>query len=104
MRAMRWMGFGAISAALVVTGYSRSAAAQDWWDTAWPYRIEVAATGAGVAEASIDFGAELAALGLNRAILDVRSIRVVPYDGTTPLDVVPHAETYSVLLDDADDP
>lgn len=101
---MRGRRLGALAGVLAVMAYVRPASAQDWWDSAWPYRIEVTVTGTGVAEANIDFGATLTALGLNRAILDVRSLRVVPYDGETPGTPLPHAETYSVVLDSADEP
>jgi glycosyl hydrolase family 123 len=72
-----------------------------WWDQAWPYRIEVDASGSGVVSASIDFGAALTGLGLNNAILDLRSVRVVPAGAAA---AVPHAETYSVLIEDAENP
>lgn len=79
-------------------------AADAWWDDAWPYRIPVAVGGSGVAQVSIDFTAAFAALGLNGALLDVRSLRVVPYSGATPGAPIPHAETYTTMLDDADSP
>ncbi len=75
-----------------------------WWNDAWPYRIPVTATGNGVAEVGIDFSAAFDALGLNAALLDIRSLRVVPYSDGTPGAPLPHAETYSTLLDDADNP
>jgi len=39
-----------------------------------------------------------------RALLDVRSLRVVPYTGNVPRDAIPYAETHSTMLDDADAP
>lgn len=69
-----------------------------WWDDAWPYRIPVTAGGSGVVEVSIDFTTALDALGLNGGLLDLRSVRVVPYYGTEPGSPVPYAESYSDLL------
>ena len=80
----------------------RADAADAWWNDAWPYRIPVTVSGSGVAQMSIDFTAAFAALGLNGGLLDVRSLRVVPYSGTTPGTPVPHQETYSTLLNGAE--
>ncbi len=92
-----------VGAAFVLAGvWARSAQAQDWWDAAYPFRVPVSVAGSGVAEVSVDFGALLTTLGTQNALLDVRSIRVVPYDGTTPRSPIPYAETYSHLLFDAD--
>ncbi|MBN1609529.1 MAG: DUF4091 domain-containing protein [Polyangiaceae bacterium] len=82
----------------------RLASAQQWWNPAWPYRVPVTADGSGTVEVAIDFGALLDSLGLNHALLDLRSVRVVPYDGSTALDPVPYAETYSVLVEDGEEP
>ncbi len=79
-------------------------AADAWWDEAWPYRLPVTVGGSGVAQVSVDFTAASEALGLNGALLDLRSLRVVPYDGTVPRAPVAHAETYSTVLEDADSP
>ncbi len=75
-----------------------------WWDEAWPYRLRAEVSGEGIVEADVDFGAALGALGLNHALLDVRSLRVVPYSDGTPGTPIPYAETYSRMLEDADDP
>ena len=56
----------------------------EWWDLGWPYRIPISVAGTGVVEVSVDFTAELSTLGLNQGLLDVRSLRVVPYMGSTP--------------------
>ncbi len=87
------------------TGVGRAESpADDWWDDGWPYRMPVAVGGQGIAETAIDFTAALNALGLNHALLDVRSLRVVPYTGTLPGAPLPYAETYSAMIEDADAP
>lgn len=75
--------------------------AVSWWDDAWPYRIHVTSSGDGIVAANINFSNELNTLGLNHALLDLRSIRVLPENSSTPL---PYAESYSTLLEDADNP
>ncbi|RPI31003.1 MAG: hypothetical protein EHM70_12530, partial [Chloroflexota bacterium] len=75
-----------------------------WWEDAWPYRLPVSVSGSGIAQAAIDFSAAFQALGLNAALLDIRSLRVIPYQGGLPGDPLPYAETYSALLDNADNP
>ncbi|MBN1656808.1 MAG: DUF4091 domain-containing protein [Anaerolineae bacterium] len=79
-------------------------AADPWWDEAWPYRIPLSVTGSGSVEVAIDFTAAFQALGLNGALLDIRSLRLVPAPGGMPGTPVSFQETYSTLLDDADDP
>jgi hypothetical protein len=79
-------------------------AADAWWDDAWPYRIPVTVSGSGIAQVSVNFTTAFNALGLNSALLDVRSIRVVPYNGTTPGTPTAYAETLSTMLEDADAP
>lgn len=95
------MGFLILLMCLYTPSSSSHADTAVWWDDAWPYRLPVTANGEGIAAASINFTAELNALGLNHALLDLRSIRVLPADGSAPL---PYAESYSALLEDADDP
>ncbi|MFO7681329.1 MAG: DUF4091 domain-containing protein [Chloroflexota bacterium] len=77
-----------------------------WWDEGWPYRIPVTVSGSGVAQANINFTTAFAYLGLNGALLDVRSLRVVPYVGTSPAvgGAIPYEETYSDMLENADSP
>jgi hypothetical protein len=53
-------------------------AADAWWDEAWPYRVPVTVGGGGIAQVAIDFTVAFDALGLNGALLDLRSLRVVP--------------------------
>ena len=85
---------------------SHADAADSWWDEGWPYRIPVTANGSGVAQANINFTTAFANLGLNNAVLDVRSIRVVPYTGNSPAvgGDIPYQETHSTMLEDADSP
>jgi hypothetical protein len=81
----------------------RADAADTWWDTGWPYRLRVDATGGtGVASVSLNFTTQFAALGLNHALLDLRSLRVVPYTGGVPGAPLPYAESYSTLLADSE--
>jgi len=73
-----------------------------WWDEAYPYRLPVKVDGSGIAAVSINFSDEFAALGREGTLLDVRSIRVVPYRNGVPGEAIPYEETYSTLLIDAD--
>ncbi len=93
------------SAPISVPAEAAKATATDpWWNTAWPYRVSVLVSGRGVAEAELNFTEIFNTLGLNHALLDLRSVRVVPYYDTTPDDPIPYAETYSTLLEDAENP
>jgi hypothetical protein len=56
----------------------------------------------GKASVNIDFSSAFTALGLADALLDVRSIRVVPYRDGTPGEAIPYEETYSTLLIDGE--
>ncbi|MDY6867142.1 MAG: DUF4091 domain-containing protein [Chloroflexota bacterium] len=73
-----------------------------WWDEDWPYRLRVMVDGDGVASVSVDFSQEFSNLGLGDALLDVRSIRVVPYRDGMPGEPIPYEETYSTLLVDGE--
>ncbi len=84
--------------------FSHANEADQWWNEAWPYRIPVNVTGNGVGQVSINFTKVFEALGLNGGLLDIRSIRVLPYNGSFPEDAVAYQETYSVILENADDP
>ena len=81
-------------------------ASDAWWDEGWPYRIPVTVSGSGVTQANINFTTAFANLGLNNAVLDIRSVRVVPYAGNNPAagGAIPYDETYSTMLEDADNP
>ncbi len=90
---------------LLTSPFSREASgetADSWWDEDWPYRLRVAVDGAGVASVNVDFSQEFATLGLPEALLDVRSIRVVPYRDGVPGEAIPYEETYSTLLIDGE--
>ena len=82
---------------------SRPADAGDvWWNAGWPYRVRVDVSGSGVAQIAINFTTQFNSLGLNHALLDLRSVRVVPYDGNTPGSPLPYAESYSAMLHDGE--
>jgi hypothetical protein len=83
---------------------ARADPADAWWDEAWPYRIPVTVSGGGVAQVSIDFSAAFSTLGLPGALLDVRSLRLVPYQAGAPGTPIAYAESYSTMLEDADAP
>lgn len=95
---------GAFCLILLVISPSVYVGADDWWDAGWPYRLRVDVGGAGIVEARIDFATELVRMGLKYPLLDLRSIRVIPYTGGTPGSPIPYAETYSTTLEDADNP
>jgi len=73
-----------------------------WWDADWPYRVPVTVDGDGNASVNLDFTQLFADLGLNDSLLDLRSIRVVPYLSSIPGEPIPHEETYSILFIDAE--
>ena len=104
-RILNWLVLLSLAMGVFPARLARMAAAPaaetDWWDAAWPYRLRVEVSGSGVAQAQINFTNVFAALGLNHALLDLRSVRVLPAQGSAPL---PYAETYSVLLPDAETP
>ena len=79
-------------------------AQDDWWNEAFPYRVHITVPSQGTASVQINFTALFQNLGLNTAILDVRSLRVVAYQGSTPLSEIAHDETLTTLLENADDP
>ena len=89
---------------LLVSAPAAAGSGDEWWDEAWPYRVPVSVSGSGVAQVSINFTAAFSTLGLNGALLDLRSIRVVPYVGSSPQSPIPHDETLSTVLTDADSP
>ncbi len=75
-----------------------------WWNDDWPYRIPISVTGTGIAEVAVDFSQAFAVLGLPGALLDVRSIRLVPYQDGAAQSPISYQESYSTLLEDAESP
>ncbi len=82
-----------------------SCSAEDaWWDEGWPYRVQVNANGSGIVGVFLNFTEMFDQMGLNHALLDIRSLRVVPYSNGQPGEPISYAETYCIMLEDADDP
>lgn len=73
----------------------------DWWDASWPYRIAVTPGAGDVLQVDLDFTQLFDELGLNGALLDVRSLRVIAYQDGAPVGNMPYQETYSAQLLDA---
>jgi hypothetical protein len=104
-----WLGWvdpgeGKASPLVNETGTGFTSSTDAWWDRGWPYRVLVTVGGQGVVEAQIDYSQVFNALGLNHALLDLRSIRVLPYTGGVPGTPLPYAESYSRMLEDAENP
>lgn len=74
-----------------------------WWDNNWPYRIPLQITEFGTVSNTLNFSEILNDLGLKNALVDLRSLRVVPYVDGMPGDPVPFEETFSKLIVDADE-
>ena len=72
--------------------------ADSWWHEDWPYRVAVQASAPGPASVHLDFTALFSELGLADALLDIRSIRVVPVVSGTSGDPAPYQETYTTSL------
>lgn len=84
-------------------GPTTDAAANDlWWHDDWPYRVKVNLTGSGTAKAQINFTQLFSQLGLNAAVLDPDSLRVVPYVNGLPGTPLPFQETLTTRFLDAD--
>ncbi|MCB2209455.1 DUF4091 domain-containing protein [bacterium] len=79
-----------------------AASTTTWWDEAWPYRVSVTTTTSGPVGVNLDFSDFFDQLGLVGALLDLRSIRVVPVVSEAPLDPIPYQETYSTVLADGE--
>jgi len=88
----------------ITTGSQETHATTDdaWWDNDWPYRIPIEVNQDGPVAANLNFSQLFDNLGLNQALLDLRSLRVIPYKDGKPGSPVPFQETYSTLIVDAD--
>lgn len=73
-----------------------------WWDDDWPYRVQVITDGSGITSGNLNFTALFDELGLPQALLNLDSIRVIPYQGGVPGSPIPYQETYSTLFLDLD--
>lgn len=73
-----------------------------WWDDDWPYRIPLQTNTPGIVAVNPNFSQAFDQLGLQDALLDLRSLRVVPYSDGIPGSPIPYQETYSHLIIDAD--
>lgn len=93
-----------VAMSMILPGSVEADANDVWWNEGWPYRIPVSVSGTGIVQVSVDFTAAFNTLGLNGALIDIRSVRVIPYHGNTPGNPLAYDETYSTLLEDADNP
>jgi len=73
-----------------------------WWDDDWPYRVPVEVYQDGPVAVNINFSQIFDTLGLNQALIDLRSIRVIPYNDGEAGAPLPFQETYSTMIIDAD--
>ncbi len=73
-----------------------------WWDEDWPYRVQLSTTGDGATAVQPDFTALFAQLGLPNALLDLASIRIVPYTDGMAGEPVPYEETLSTVIMDGE--
>ena len=79
-----------------------AAGADAWWDEDWPYRVQLTVVETGAAAVRPDFTALFAQLGLPGALLDMDSIRIIPYTNGIPGKPIPYAETLSTLIMDGE--
>ena len=86
------------------TGLQQAHASSEdaWWENDWPYRVPLQINAPGIAAVNPNFSQLFDQLGLRDALLDLRSLRVVPYTDGIPGSPVPYQETYSHLFIDAD--
>ena len=73
-----------------------------WWDDGWRYRILLGTTETGTVLNTLNFSEILKNMELEDALVDLRSLRVVPYVNGVPGEPVPFEETFSQLIIDAD--
>jgi len=98
---LKLMGFFLV---IIFAHTTHADADDDWWNADWPYRIPVTVSGDGTLQVSINFSEAFDDMGLPGGLLDVRSIRVVPYAGTSFGEPIPYDETYTTMLDNTDSP
>ena len=90
----------------VATGSQETHASTDdaWWDNDWPYRVVLHLDEAGAGKDTLNFSQLFIDFGLkNDALLDLWSLRVVPYINGIPGEPIPFEETFSQLIVDADE-
>ena len=89
----------------ILTGLKETQAAGDvvWWDTNWPFRIPLEISETGKVQVTLNFSQVFNDLGLEDALLDLRSLQVIPYIDGLPGEPVPYEETFSQLIIDADE-
>ncbi len=73
-----------------------------WWDSDWSYRTALQVSETGDVSINLNFSELFDQLGLVDSLLDLRSLRVIPYIDGIPGDPVPFEETFSQLIIDAD--
>ncbi|HEY9122526.1 MAG TPA: hypothetical protein VIM80_05980, partial [Brevefilum sp.] len=78
-------------------------AEDDWWDNQWPYRILLQVNEAGTVTNELNFSQEFEKLGISNALLDLRSLRLIPTTAGTPGNPIPFEETFSQIISDADE-
>ena len=74
----------------------------EWWDHHWSYRLPLEFSESGTVSNTLNFAQIINDRGLFNAIIDVRSLQVVPYIDGMPGEPVPFEETFSQLIIDAD--
>lgn len=73
-----------------------------WWNEDWPYRVQLSVSDPGPTAVQPDFTALFDHLGLPGALLDLDSIRVIPYTNGIPGAPVAFEETFSTLIMDGE--
>jgi len=76
--------------------------ADQWWNDHWPYRILVSVNTSGAVGVSLNFTDLFEELGVPGGLLDIRSLRVIAYNGGMAGQSIPYEETYSTLLIDGE--
>jgi hypothetical protein len=84
------------------SGETQANTKDEWWDHHWTYRIPLEITEIGPVSNTLNFSQILNDFGLLNAIIDLRSLQVVPYIDGMPGEPVPFEETFSHLIIDAD--